>query len=86
MKNYFNAFDLGILQNNGKIDWNSTFYERMDIKFKNKPCLECPIMPLCNGGCSQHALENKDKDYCIYDFDESQKKDIIIKKLTRLVG
>ncbi|MEN2435891.1 radical SAM protein [Weeksellaceae bacterium A-14] len=85
-RDFSSASKEGVLDQDGKINWNPTYYERMDIKFKNKPCLECPIMPLCNGGCSQHALENKGKDYCVYDFDETQKKDIIVKKLIRLVG
>lgn len=76
----------GVLIESGEINWNQTFEERMDIKFKNKPCLKCSIMPLCNGGCSQHALENKDKDYCVYDFDEIQKNEIVLKKLVRLVS
>lgn len=76
----------GILNEDGRIEWNSKFYKRMDIKFKNKPCLECPIMPLCNGGCSQHAIENEGKDYCVYDFDESKKKEIVVKKLMNILG
>ncbi len=76
----------GSLQANGEINWNEKFDERMNIKFKNKPCLSCSILPLCNGGCSQHALENKDKDYCVYDFDENQKKEIVRKKLIRIAG
>lgn len=75
----------GVLNVNGYIDWTESVKERMDIKFKNKPCLQCSIMPLCNGGCSQHALENKDKDYCVYNFDESLKKGVILKKLAALV-
>lgn len=76
----------GVLNKDGYIEWSDAVKERMNIKFKNRPCLECSIMPLCNGGCSQHALEHKDEDYCVYDFDENQKKDIILKKLTALVA
>ncbi|SFF09535.1 uncharacterized protein SAMN05518672_11617 [Chitinophaga sp. CF118] len=75
----------GVLNDEGKIEWNSKFHTRMDIKFKNKPCLECPILPLCNGGCSQHAIENEGKDYCVYNFDENKKKEIIVKKLMTIV-
>jgi len=45
---------------------NNSLERRMQAKFKNKPCLTCKILPLCNGGCSQSALENSDKEYCIY--------------------
>ncbi|MCF6402938.1 radical SAM protein [Chitinophaga filiformis] len=75
----------GVLKDDGSIEWNSKFHTRMDIKFKNKPCLECPIMPLCNGGCSQHAIENAGKDYCVYDFDEEKKKEIVLKKLLNII-
>jgi uncharacterized protein len=75
----------GVLNDDGSIEWNSKFHNRMDIKFKNKPCLECPIMPLCNGGCSQHAIENEGKDYCVYDFDENKKKEIVVKKLMTIL-
>lgn len=67
----------GELLEDGSILWNETFNERMDIKFKNKPCLSCKILPLCNGGCSQHALENKGKDYCVHNFDEEEKIKLI---------
>lgn len=75
----------GVLNDDGSISWNAKFYNRMDIKFKNKPCLECPIMPLCNGGCSQHAIENQGKDYCVYEFDENKKKEVVMKKLMTII-
>ena len=70
----------GFLNKDGSIEWNQKYYTRMDAKFKNSPCLNCNILPICNGSCSQKALENKDIEYCINNFDENRKIDIIKKK------
>lgn len=67
----------GILNNIGIIEWNEKYENRMNSKFKNPPCLQCKILPICNGGCSQQALEHNGKEYCIHDFDENKKLDII---------
>lgn len=67
----------GFLQEDGGILWNEKYYDRMSIKFKNKPCLSCKILPICNGSCSQLALESKDEGYCIHDFDEDKKTTIV---------
>lgn len=61
-----------------EILWNHKMEDRMSIKLKNKPCLECSILPICGGGCSQQALEYQGKDYCVNDFDENKKKDIVL--------
>ena len=58
--------------------WNHKMEERMHSKLNNKPCLECSILPICGGGCSQQALEYRGKDYCVNDFDEEKKKDIVL--------
>ena len=71
----------GILDSNG-INWNEKFTKRIyETRFKNKPCLECKILPLCNGGCSQQRIENENMDYCIYNFDENLKIDVVKNKL-----
>ncbi len=76
----------GILNSEGTITWNDKFQKRIyDLRFKNKPCLECKILPICNGGCSQHKLEHEGKDYCIFNYDNSAKLEIIKQKFyTRL--
>jgi len=71
----------GILMDDGNIQWNEKYIERMNAKFKNPPCLKCSIMPVCNGSCSQKAIENKGKEYCVNSFDEKKKIDIIREKL-----
>lgn len=70
----------GILQEDGSLLWNEKHDNRMNIKFKNKPCLTCKILPICNGSCSQLALESKGKEYCVHDFDED-KKTIVVKNM-----
>lgn len=67
----------GVLMD-GEIEWNEKFEQRMNIKLKNKPCLECRILPVCGGGCSQKAFENAGTDYCVHDFDEKKKKDLVL--------
>ncbi len=76
----------GELLDNGTIEWNSKFYERMDSKFKNPPCLVCKILPICNGGCSQSALENIGQDYCVNDFDENKKIEIVRNKFLNTIS
>jgi uncharacterized protein len=59
----------GYLSSDGELIWNDGYMEkRMNSKLNNKRCLSCNILPLCNGGCSQHSLEhlNDGKDYCVY--------------------
>lgn len=69
----------GNLNENGEIEWNENFDNRMTVKLKNPPCHSCSILPICGGGCSQHALENlkKNQDYCVYNFDEDRKKSLV---------
>lgn len=67
----------GVLNENGEIEWNDVMSKRMEAKLTNKPCQVCPILPICGGGCSQKALENIGKDYCVYNFDENEKKRVV---------
>lgn len=67
----------GILTDEGEIIWNEKYPKRFESKHKNRPCLECSILPVCKGGCSQYSME-KEEEYCIYDFDEIKKKKIIL--------
>lgn len=67
----------GQLQEDGQIIWNEIYKKRMSSKFKNAPCLSCKMLPVCNGGCTQQALEHDGIDYCVYNFDEEKKTDII---------
>lgn len=83
-RNFSSNSKEGVLNSDGTIDWNEKYYNRLDSKFKNKPCLSCSILPICNGGCSQEAIEHKDEDYCMYGFDEQRKKEVILNKFLNL--
>ncbi|EKT3958586.1 radical SAM protein [Flavobacterium psychrophilum] len=76
----------GYLNEEGIIEWNEKFEDRMDSKFKNPPCLKCSILPICNGGCSQQAIEHKGIEYCVYNFDENRKLDIIKDKFSYAIS
>lgn len=76
----------GILGDGGIIQWNEKYENRMNIKFKNKPCLDCFLLPLCNGGCSQQAIEHKGQDYCVNDFDENKKRQKVIERFMETIA
>lgn len=65
------------MEQNGTITWNEKKFIRQNAKFQNKPCQTCSILPVCGGGCSQVAYENLGKDYCVNDFDENKKGEIV---------
>lgn len=76
----------GYINENGELVWQDNYLERrMSSKFKNKPCLTCRIMPLCNGGCSQHAME-KVEDYCVFHGDESEKSRVVKTKVDEIIA
>lgn len=54
----------GFLTNEGEIVWNERFMNRMKVKYSNPVCLDCMIMPICNGGCSQNKLERTITNGC----------------------
>jgi uncharacterized protein len=76
----------GLLKEDGTIEWNEKYYARMKAKFKNAPCLKCKILPICNGSCSQKAIDSKDVEYCIRDFDENKKIEIVRAKLESVLS
>ncbi|WP_129746355.1 radical SAM/SPASM domain-containing protein [Flavobacterium anhuiense] len=76
-RDFESASKEGVLNQDGKIEWNEKYERRMNSKFKNPPCLSCKILPICNGGCSQQAIEHEGIEYCIHNFDESKKIEII---------
>jgi uncharacterized protein len=79
---------VGYLTEEGDLIWeNDHLNKRMDSKFQNKPCLSCKIMPLCNGGCSQHALEHLEKgtEYCVFSGDEGEKDKVVTTKIQSIL-
>ena len=55
----------GRLNSDGQIIWNTLHKSRERQRFINFPCKTCSIFPVCGGGCSQVALENAGRDYCV---------------------
>lgn len=76
----------GLLNDDGMIDWNEKYEKRLQIKFKNKPCLECAILPICGGGCTQQALEHEGVDYCVHNFDEEEKLKLVKNKFFEITA
>lgn len=75
----------GYIDENGNLKWeNDSLNKRLESKFKNAPCLKCKILPICNGGCSQAAIENVNNEYCIFGFDEAEKDKIIQQKIAEI--
>lgn len=75
----------GYIDSGGSLIWNEKYKKRLSAKYKNKPCLECRILPLCGGGCSQQALEHEGIDYCVHDFDEDSKLQAVKNKFLELI-
>ncbi len=76
----------GFINEEGKLVWeNGNLERRMSSKFQNPPCLRCKILPICNGGCSQHALENSGKAYCVFDGIELEKDKVVESKINEIV-
>lgn len=71
---------LGVLRNDGKIEWNEKQNRWMISKFQSNLCKECTIFPVCGGGCRRLSTEADGADYCIYD-NEDDKKQMILDML-----
>lgn len=70
----------GFLSSDRQIVWeNESLEKRLDSRFKNAPCQVCRIQPICNGACSQKAIDYDGRDYCVCNFSE-EKKDHVIKE------
>lgn len=79
----------GYLNPEGELIWENDYLEkRMSAKFRNKPCLSCRLLPICNGGCSQHALEAMEggHEYCVYSGSDIEKDRAIRSKIDEIVA
>ena len=85
-RNFTHENSEGLLLEGGSVQWNEKYEFRMNAKFKNKPCLECPILPMCGGGCSQQAVENAGRDYCVYNFDINKKTEIVKQRFFEILA
>ena len=72
---------MGKLDENGKIIWNDTERLWMSSKYQNSPCRKCSIFPICAGGCRRLTYNNLGKAYCMYEFDEDRKKQMVLDML-----
>ncbi len=68
----------GILTEEGTIEWDSSKQKlRKQLKLQNPACHQCRVAPLCFGGCSQHSLDYNGEDYCVYQYNEEKKDNLI---------
>ena len=74
----------GYLNDNAEIVWEKfSFDERYKRKYTNKSCLACRIMPICMGGCSQKHIEILEQDYCLRNYSEQKKDEVILDRFYR---
>jgi len=88
-RDFTTAKRAGYIDENGELIWeNDSLNKRMDAKFKNRPCLSCRLLPVCNGGCSQHAVENVEVngEYCVHQYDEKRKDQVVLDKIKGLIA
>lgn len=75
----------GILNNNGDIEWNLLYKERMRIKYGNSVCKKCEIFPICHGGCSQNKLNSNGVAKCIMNKNQEQRRNVVIGRIKFLM-
>ncbi len=89
-KDYTEKYQVGVLKENGVIDYNS--YKLHDMhavaSFENEKCLNCKYLPLCFGPCIQHAYDKKNSncnsDICLKSNWEMSVNDFVISKYQSL--
>lgn len=85
-RDFASAIKEGDLLDDGLIEWNEKYNKRLESKIKNKPCFTCKILPICGGGCSQISMENEGKEYCVKNFDENRKLQLVKNRFLNLVS
>lgn len=68
----------GVITPDGILEINDRYHERMNRKYSNKACLQCDILPLCNGRCSQHKLETFNDSSCRLGYDTTTRRFFIL--------
>lgn len=87
-RDFTNVKREGYIDEQGAIVWEDNSLEkRMNSKFTNRPCLSCRLLPVCNGGCSQHLLEHliAGEEYCIFSYDERKKDEVVMAKIEEVL-
>ena len=80
----------GYLEKDGKIKWNAQKIIKRFSKstFNNNMCINCKLLPLCLGPCSQKIIETKNGDLktiCHLNLLETSVKDFVINRYKQLV-
>lgn len=81
----------GHLSSDGQVIWKE---KRKSARFKRAPfertrCLDCSLLPICMGPCTQHAMEageERENDYCWLDHAELNVEDFVINRYRVLSG
>lgn len=74
----------GYLDEKGEIITNDIFRKRIEIRTKNKSCINCSILPICNV-CSQIHLEHQNYDGCLRFFSEEDKIKLLNERVRLIV-
>lgn len=65
-RDFINEVPDGILNANGTIEWNSSYYNRLcKTTIEYERCIDCNLLPACWGPCSQKLME-----YQVGEFDK----------------
>ena len=75
----------GVLNGDGGVVWNDSYYKRMDIKYGSSFCHGCIIFPICHGGCSQDKIESQNPSACIRYYDDEKKEEILKGRLNYIL-
>lgn len=75
----------GRLNNEGRIEWNEKFFQRMAIKYSNEACRNCVILPICNGRCTQNKIEAGLKNTCFLSMTEDAKQDYLKARVNEII-
>lgn len=75
----------GRLNNEGRIEWNEKFFQRMAIKYSNEACRNCVILPICNGSCTQNKIEAGLKNTCFLSMTEDAKQDYLKARVNEII-
>lgn len=75
----------GVLKPDGTIEFNERYEERMEVKKENLACLNCNVLPICRGGCTQHHLELFQENTCPLGLSEQKKEKMIQKHLSTII-
>lgn len=74
---------MGVLNLNGEIEWSNNENIWMNSKYQNTPCKQCFLYPICTGGCRRLTYNNIEHAYCMYNYNEDSKRQVVLDMLLR---